>query len=180
MRHAEAHPTSDWEDGNYVAAGQWRALDLPNALRGKINPDQVYSIDPAQSLPYGNAGWSYVRPTLTAEPYAIANNIPFQLVSDFELGDLLTVDKNTIEFFFKNPQFSNHKILLTWEHEHFPPFVNALLKSYGSTKTVPTWASGDYDSIWTVTLDSAGNLAVDNSQCDGINSATLPATAPEF
>jgi hypothetical protein len=38
MRHAEAHPTPNWEDGNYVAAGQWRALDLPNALQGKISP----------------------------------------------------------------------------------------------------------------------------------------------
>ena len=40
-----------WEDGNYVGAGQWRALDLPNALRGKISPNQVYSIDPAQVIP---------------------------------------------------------------------------------------------------------------------------------
>ena len=48
IRHAEAHPQADVEDGNYVGAGQWRALDLPNALRGKITPDQVYSIDPAQ------------------------------------------------------------------------------------------------------------------------------------
>ena len=51
MRHTEAHPSPYWEDGNYVAAGQWRALDLPNALSGKISPDQVYSIDPAQITP---------------------------------------------------------------------------------------------------------------------------------
>ena len=50
IRHAEAHPESNWDDGNYVCAGQWRALDLPNALRGKINPLQVYSIDPAQAI----------------------------------------------------------------------------------------------------------------------------------
>ena len=50
IRHAEAHPESNWDDGNYVCAGQWRALDLPNALRGKINPQQVYSIDPAQAI----------------------------------------------------------------------------------------------------------------------------------
>ena len=36
VRHAEAHPTSWWEDGNYVGPGQWRALDLPYALQGKI------------------------------------------------------------------------------------------------------------------------------------------------
>ncbi len=180
MRHAEAHPTLAWEDGNYVAAGQWRALDLPNALLGKINPDQVYSIDPAQTIPYGLSGWSYVRPSLTVEPYAIANNLPYHLVSDFELDDISTVTANTIDFFFDSPQFSNHKILLAWEHEHFAPLVNALLKSYGSSQTVADWASGDYDSIWTVTIDGSGNLTVDNSYCEGIDSGNLPATAPQF
>ncbi|HEX3893456.1 MAG TPA: hypothetical protein VHW46_12845 [Terracidiphilus sp.] len=180
MRHAEAHPTPGWEDGNYVAAGQWRALALPNALRGKINPDQIYSIDPAQTAPSGDAAWSYVRPSLTVEPYAIANNLPYHLVSDFELDDLSAVTADTIDFFFNDPQFSNHKILLAWEHEHFPPLVNELLKSYGSSATVPAWASADYDSIWTVKLDSAGNLTVDNLTCEGINSAALPATAPQF
>lgn len=30
IRHAEAHPQAYWSDNNYVGAGQWRALDLPN------------------------------------------------------------------------------------------------------------------------------------------------------
>jgi hypothetical protein len=82
IRHAEAHPTSWWEDGNYVGAGQWRALDLPNALRGKIHPNLVYSIDPAQDLP-GSASvvgdsYSYVRTNTTVLPYAIANNLALQ------------------------------------------------------------------------------------------------------
>jgi hypothetical protein len=180
MRHAEAHPTPGWEDGNYVAAGQWRALDLPNALSGKISPDQVYSIDPAQANPSGATAFSYVRPSLTAEPYAIANDLPFHLVSGFELYDVSTVTANTIHFFFDSPQFTNHKVLLAWEHEHFPPLVNALLKSYGSSQTVADWASADYDSIWTITLDSAGNLTVNNSLCEGIDSQSLPASAPQF
>ncbi|MGB7549628.1 MAG: hypothetical protein WBM14_17970 [Terracidiphilus sp.] len=180
MRHAEAHPVPSWEDGNYVAAGQWRALDLPNALRGKISPDQVYSIDPAQTAPSGNSAWSYVRPSLTAEPYAIANNLPYHLVSDFELFDASTVTADTINFFFNNSQFSNHKVLLAWEHAHFAPLVNALLKSYGSSQTVASWASDDYDSIWTIRIDSAGNLTANNSLYEGIDSSNLPAKAPQF
>ena len=180
IRHAEAHPVPSWENGNYVAQGQWRALALPQALRGKISPDQVYSIDPAQAGASGYFDWSYVRPSLTIEPYAIANNLPYRLVSDFQLNDVSTVTQNTIDFFFNDPQFSNHKILLGWEHLHFPPLVSALLKSYGSSQTAPAWASGDYDSIWTIRLDSAGNLTVDNSICEGIDSAKLPDTAPQF
>ena len=88
--------------------------------------------------------------------------------------------QNTIDFFLNNPQFSHHKILLAWEHEHFPPLVTALLKSYGSANTASAWGSDDYDSIWTVTIDANGNLAVNNSPCEGIDSSNLPATAPQF
>ncbi len=51
IRHADAHPQLYWDDNNYVGAGQWRALDLPNALLGKVNVNQVYSNDPAQFGP---------------------------------------------------------------------------------------------------------------------------------
>jgi hypothetical protein len=117
---------------------------------------------------------------LTVAPYAIANNLPYFLVADFELDDVSNVTPNTINFFFGSSQFSNHKILLAWEHEHYPPLINALLKMYGSSQTVAAWPQDDYDSIWTVRLDSSGNLTVDNSLCEGIDSATLPKTAPQF
>jgi hypothetical protein len=89
VRHAEAHPDPKpgFENGNFVGAGQWRALDLPNALSGKISPDVVYSCDPAQSFSTGVAGSpdpiniSYVRPSLTVWPYVVANNLPYRLVS---------------------------------------------------------------------------------------------------
>jgi len=180
VRHAEAHPISTWENGNYVAQGQWRALALPKALQGKINPDQVYSIDPAQAGPSGYLEFSYIRPSLTIQPYAIANNLPYHLVSDFQLNDVSTVTQNTIDFFFKDPQFSNHKILLAWEHLHFPPLVSLMLKEYGSSQTAPAWAEADYDSIWTIKIDSTGNMTVDNSLCEGIKSTSLPITAPKF
>jgi len=31
-----------------------------------------------------------------------------------------------------------------------------------------------------VTLDAVGNLTVDNAKCEGIDSASLPATCPMF
>jgi hypothetical protein len=42
------------------------------------------------------------------------------------------------------------------------------------------WADDDCDTIWTVTIDAVGNLTVNNALCEGINSAPLPATAPQF
>jgi hypothetical protein len=187
IRHVEAHPASGWDDGNYVGAGQWRALGLPNALRGKISPNQVYSIDPAQVYPGalvtpGNSNWSYVRAALTVEPYAIANSLPYHLVSNFEL-----VPSNspqlTSEFFFNGGTFSNQKVLMAWEHLHIPLTVNALLASYfpnGGGPMAPGWSNDDYDSVWTVTFDAAGNVTVDNATCEGINSTALPVAAPRF
>lgn len=182
IRHAEAHPWSGWDDGNYVAAGQWRALAMPNTLKGKLNPapSMVYSIDPAQVI-MGYSNFSYVRPSLTVEPYAIANNLPYYLVSELNLFDPAS-PAATVQYFFYNPKFSGKTILLAWEHAHFPPILDALLAKYpspSSTKT-PSWPSADYDTIWTVTLDGQGNLTVHNGLCEGIDSASLPVTAPLF
>jgi hypothetical protein len=73
--------------------------------------------------------------------------------------------------------------LAAWEHLHIPTTVNALIASYfpnGGGPTAPNWPSSDYDTVWTVMLDAQGNLSVDNQTCEGINSATLPATPPQF
>jgi hypothetical protein len=184
IRHAEAHPTSTWEDGNYVGAGQWRALDLPNALRGKINPTQVVSIDPANGFPASVAGsnFSYVRPSLTAEPYAIANNLPFNLAASVAVftqnGTTSILASN---YFFIGGRFSNQTILAAWEHDHIPPTVRSLLTTYGlGGLNVQNWPDDDYDTIWTVTLDANSNLTIDNALCEGIASPAPLAPPPQF
>jgi hypothetical protein len=186
VRHAEAHPTSWWEDGNYVGPGQWRALDLPYALQGKIHPTLVYSIDPAQVTPgsqssIGNA-YSYVRTNTTVLPYAIANNLPYKLAASFSMLAQNPPQPATqaSNFFFTGGQFSNETILVGWEHDHIPTTVNALLSTYHGGKSVPNWPDNDYDTVWTVKLDGHGSVSVDNSICEGINSAELPKAPPQF
>jgi hypothetical protein len=201
IRHAEAHPSSSFENGNFVAPGQWRALGLADALRGKISPDMVVSIDPAQVIPSGGSlaspyRYSYVRTTMTAEPYAIANNLPFYLVSSFSLMDVnftdLVASPSVIkanDYFFTGGSFSGKKILLAWEHDHFPPTLNELLSRYfpggigGPSLASTPWPDSDYDTIWTVKLDAQGNLTADNSLCEGLDSTILQAnfsSAPQF
>lgn len=185
VRHAEAHPTSYYADGNYVAAGQWRALDLPNALRDKIEPDQVYSIDPSQitegtASPSGNVYWSNVAPSLTVQPYAIANNLPYRVITSFLVTDA-NAPQLSSDFFFKGGKYANQKVLLGWQYALASQTVNALLASYKYTgPPAPDWSATDYDSVWTVTIDAKGNLTVDNAKSEGIDSASLPATAPKF
>ena len=189
IRHAEAHPSSSFEDGNFVGAGQWRALSLPNflpsALRGQPSPTVVYAIDPAQSFTLAaDFSVSYVRPSLTVLPYAIANNLPYYLVSSFYIGQATDpgVAKATSDFLFTGGNLSNQTVLLAWEHEHYPPLITYLLQSYGGSDPVPAlfWPHSDYDTIWTVKLDAQGNLTVNNALCEGIDSTALPAAAPQF
>jgi hypothetical protein len=200
VRHAEAHPDSlfKFENGNYVAAGQWRALALSNVLKGKIETlDMVYSIVPAQWFPYyGTLNFSFFRPSLTILPFVIDNNLPYSLVANFQLGTNPldeNASKKTSEFFFTGGNFSNKKILTAWESGHIRPFLNHLLTTYGGNPTLLNvdanvssglpkggWPSDDYNTIWRVIFDANGNLSVDNNLCEGIDSATLPVSAPLF
>ena len=194
VRHAEAHPDPDFhfDDGNYVAAGQWRALSLADTLSDKITkPDVVYSIDPAGTwYPNGAINVSYVRPSLTVLPYVIANNLPYHLAADLSLGSAFTptdptIAQNTSDYFFTGGTFSNKTVLVAWESGHIKPLLKALIESYGGNyPALPAdwtdWPPQDYDTIWTVRLDALGNLSLDNASCEGIDSANLPAEAPQF
>lgn len=187
VRHAEAHPSGYWSDNNYVGAGQWRALVLPDALLGKASPDQVWSIDPAQSSvgtvsPAGVSQWSEVAPALTVQPFAIANGLPYNLVSGIT-ATASNAPGLISSFFFTGGTFNGHNLLAGWTYTQNPQIINALINSYfphGGAPAAPAWAATDYDSMWVVTLDGSGNLSMDFSQCEGINSATLPVMPPVF
>jgi hypothetical protein len=118
-------------------------------------------------------------------PYVIANNLPYYLAANFEIFSQNPPKpaSYTSDFFFKGGQLSNHKILVAWEHKRIQTTVNALLSSYfpgGGFPTAPDWPEDDYDMLWTVTIDAAGNLTVDNALYQGIQSSTLPTTCPGF
>jgi hypothetical protein len=186
IRHAEAHPAVEWDDGNYIAAGQWRALLLPEALKNKIHPTMVFAVDPATGIfpepARGVITSSYVRPALTVEPYAIAGNFPLNLAASVPVfaqnAPNLATDASA--FFFAGGAFSDQTLLVGWEHDHIPPTVQALLVSYNSSQTVPNWQDNDYDTIWTVKIDAQGNLTIDNANCEGINTKLLPPLAPQM
>lgn len=186
MRHAEAHPGSEtWDDGNYIGTGQWRALALPDVMRDKIAPDEVWSIDPAQAFVVGGVElFSYVRPSLTVWPYTVATGLPYKLASSFPLGsaDDANAAQATIDFFLKGGAHSGKKLLVAWEHAHFPPLIEALVASYGGSAPAPSvdWPGTDYDTIWTVTLDASGNLRVDNALCEGIDTSGFSGAPPVF
>ena len=198
IRHSNAHPNQYFSNGNFVAQGQWRALYLgtaiARALAGKPQPTHIYSLDPSQITP--NAGITASGPTsfshntlaMTAESYAIASKLPYSLVSSFLLSDT-NGPQEASDYFFQGGQFENQTILVTWEHNNIPQILGKLLASYSNVVSTPplatspsplAWNALDYDTIWTVTIDANGNLAANNSLCEGIDTINLPQTAPQF
>ncbi len=117
IRHAEAHPTQWWEDGNYIGKGQWRAIDLPYALARKIHPTLFTPLIPAQVLT-GSASavgdsYSYVRTDMTVFDYAIANNLPFNLAASFSMmaQNPPQLATQASDFFFTGDTFSNQTLV---------------------------------------------------------------------
>jgi hypothetical protein len=199
VRHAEAHPNNQFENGNYVCRGQWRALGAPTILYRKIIASNggrlpqhfaVYGPDP--SFPVGLHRNSYVRAALTVNPFAIAYGLPMHLAKNVAWDERASQDGAAIHFFFlhsvadhANSGFSDATLLLGWEHVNIDALVTSLLDNYyrptgaGNATRLPRWNNNEYDTIWIITLDAKGNLTFTND-CEGLPSAALPASCPGF
>ena len=181
IRHAEAHPTPLFENGNLVCQGEWRAIGAGPALVKKIGrvPDFVYASDPSQPMQArsGGARFSYVRPALTLAPFATEYGAPLRLASGFNWWDAEAADKF---FFFGGAasRFSGKTVLVAWEHRTIGRIVGALLHDYGlDPAELPRWNRNDYDTIWKVRLDERGDLTF-GVDCEGIPSGSLPPACP--
>ena len=103
----------------------------------------MYSIDPAQVLSGAESTsgdfYSYVRTNTTVLPYAIANNLPYNLAASFEMAAQNPPELATgaSSFFFFGGQFTNQSVLVGWEHDHIAPTINALLAAYDGGQRCP-------------------------------------------
>jgi hypothetical protein len=181
IRHAEAHPTPLFENGNLVCQGEWRAIGAGPILIKKIGrvPDFIYASDPSQPMRArsGAARFSYVRPALTLAPFATEYGAPLRLASEVDWWDADAVAK----FFFfggAGSRFGGKTVLVAWEHLAIGRVVGALLRDYGlDPAELPRWNRNDYDTIWKVRLDDRGNLAF-SVACEGVPSGSLPPACP--
>ncbi len=186
IRHVEAHPSGNFENGNYVCQGQWRALGANDILlekMGKRKPDYIYTSNPLNIIDCG-AACSYIRPSLTVAPFAIQHGIPLTLAAFQwqDAPDLAHALFDQDSYYFKHPA-SGSSILVGWEHDHIEKAVKYLLASvYQNPEVaakVPAWNFDDYDTIWELFTDKDGNLTFKNS-CEGIPTSALPSTCPAF
>jgi len=98
--------------------GAMACVGSTERARGRIHPTQVYAIDPGTPITgtqsaSGVSTWSYVRPALTVEPYAIAYNCLFDWRRDsMELGP------GKQQLFLRRRGFSNASVLVGWSTGH--------------------------------------------------------------
>ncbi|MFJ4142728.1 hypothetical protein [Pseudomonas sp. NPDC089734] len=185
VRHVEAHPGSNFENGNYVCQGQWRALGA-NARLGEImkrKPDHIFTSDPDNIIGC-NGTCSYIRPSLTVAPFAIEHDLPLTL-AEFQWND--ATDLAQALFNRASPYFSRAEhgstILVGWEHGNIEKAVKYLLtdmyRNPAAAAQVPSWSFEDYDSVWELSTDKQGNLTFSNT-CEAIPTTALPSTCPAF
>ena len=185
IRHVEAHPTNSFENGNYVCQGQWRALGANSRLKNLMPrlPGYVFSSNPHNLIGCGDA-CSYIRPALTAAPFAIQNGLPLTLAT-FKWDD--PEDLARALFDRDSPYFphaaSDANILVAWEHGNLQSAVKKVFKDVyqnpQAADLLPRWSFSDYDTVWILSTDEKGTLTFTNS-CEHIPTASLPSTCPAF
>lgn len=185
VRHVEAHPGGNFENGNYVCQGQWRALGANRILLEKLGrrPDYVYTSDPIDIIDCGDA-CSYIRPSLTVAPFAIQHDLPLTLASFQweDASDLAMALFDRSSPYLKRPA-SGQTLLVGWEHDHIVKAVQYLLAEVYrdpiAAAKLPAWSYTDYDTVWELSTDRDGTLTFRNS-CEGIATDSLPSTCPAF
>ncbi|SMC20402.1 hypothetical protein SAMN02745857_00939 [Andreprevotia lacus DSM 23236] len=186
VRHVEAHPSGNFENGNYVCQGQWRALGANARLLEKMRdrkPDYIFTSNPANII--GCSGTcSYIRPSLTVAPFAIQHDLPLTL-AEFQWNDAADLAQSL--FNRDSPYFrhaaSGNSILVGWEHAHIEKAVKYLFTTIyqnpQAASQIPAWSFDDYDTVWELSTSKDGELTFKNT-CEGIASASLPSTCPAF
>lgn len=189
VRHVEAHPSANFENGNYVCQGQWRALGATRIL-GRLlgrQPDAIVSTNTA-GLISCNGTCSYIRPLLTVTPYAIERSMkvtlaPFDWTDATDLAYWLFDKASPYAGALRSADKDPSLILVGWEHAHIVAAVQAVFAQVyqdpSAAARLPDWSYTDYDTVWKLSTDAQGNLTF-ASTCEGIPSAQLPDVCPAF
>jgi len=177
IRHGEkpvSHPS-----GQLNCQGLNRALALPTVLAKYGRPAAIFAPNPSDQITEGDpmpfaTKYSYIRPLMTNEPYAISLGMPVNAQVGYDhLGKLA-------DELFK-PQFAHALVIVSWEHIQAQKFAENLLAEFGENpEVVPHWHNSDYDTIYVFHLKSGadGKRKLD-FKVEAENLATmLPTSCP--
>jgi len=132
--------------GQLTCQGLNRALALPDVLLNRFGtPDYLYAPDPNVKMNDPSGSYYYVRPLATLEPTAIRAGRSVN--THYGYNDLAGLESLLIR-----SSKANTTIFVAWEHVYLQKIVQKLMDDYGGGATVPSWVSGDYDSLYVLRL----------------------------
>jgi hypothetical protein len=169
FRHGEK-PSGGY--GQLTCQGFNRSLALPDVLNGMFGkPSYLYAPNPGVKISDPAGSFNYVRPLATIEPTAIRLGMPVN--AKYSYSDVAGVQASLI-----NAAKDNTTAFVAWEHGYLVKIVQSIMNAYGGAVTVPAWISGDYDSIYVVTVNYATGTpqAHFHKALEGLNGQ--PTTCP--
>jgi hypothetical protein len=169
LRHGEK-PSAGL--GQITCQGLQRALALPGVLTGRFGtPQYIFAPNPVPKVADAAGSFYYVRPLATIEPTAIALGMPVNAQYGY-------TDINGLQQELLSSAYASATIFVAWEHLKLVELVQNIMNTYGGGATVPAWASGDYDSLYVVTLTNGSGAITATFQRDfeGLNG--LPTSCP--
>jgi len=143
FRHGEK-PSGGY--GQLTCQGLNRALALYDALVPRFGkPAYVFAPSPTPKIADPAGSYYYVRPLATVEPMAIRLGLPVN--AHYAYSDVTSL-VNAIT----GSSYASSKVFVAWEHAYLVKAVQMILDKYNAGVTAPAWTSGDYDSLYIVTL----------------------------
>jgi len=169
MRHGEK-PSGGY--GQITCQGLNRALALPDVLLAKYGkPNYIYAPNPTVKISDPAGTFYYHRPLATIEPTAV--RFGMNVWTKYGYNDIASLQAALI-----TSTKANATIFVAWEHLMLQKVVQNIMTAYGGGKTVPAWATGDYDSLYVVRVDYIGSTISAQFSIDheGLNGE--PTTCP--
>ena len=147
LRHAEK-PGEGL--GQLNCQGLNRAIELASVLPERFgDADYVFAANPSRHVEEGSQDqrYSYIRPLMTISPAAIKLGLPVNI--EFSANDTSDLARELLE-----DKYHNSTIYTAWSHGYLPELINKVAgKAVGEKQTITDdWASGDFDSLYVLTL----------------------------
>ncbi|MDT8904653.1 histidine phosphatase family protein [Pseudomonas fluorescens] len=147
LRHAEK-PAGGL--GQLNCQGLNRAIDLATLLPERFGEaDYVFAANPTRNVEEGELdnSYSYIRPLMTISPSAIKLGLPVNI--DYSANDTSDLASELMA-----DKYHNATIYTAWSHGYLPELINKVAaKAMGRKHTITDdWASGDFDSLYVLTL----------------------------
>ncbi|MNI62108.1 hypothetical protein D3C73_1174140 [compost metagenome] len=109
----------------------------------------MFAANPTRNVEEGELdnSYSYIRPLMTISPSAIKLGLPVNI-------DYSANDTNDLANELLSNKYHNSVIYTAWSHGYLPELINKVAgKAVGKKQNITDdWESGDFDSLYVLTL----------------------------